>query len=280
MTAATHLIGTGRDTLGTQRDLVVQGRRLRYHDVTAVAPSTLPVTLRILLENVLRFHDGTSRGDDQVSAVTDGAVTPVDLYASRVFLHDTNGVPTLVDLAALRDAMASWGGDPGRVNPVIAGELVVDHSVIADVFGTPDAMVRNVEFEYSRNDERYRFVRWGQKSLKDFAVVPPGTGIMHQVNLEHLARVVMAESGWAFPDVCLGTDSHTTMVNGLGVLGWGIGGIEAEAALLGQSVSINVPKVVGVYLNGTLPAGATATDLVLTVTALLRAHGVSGKFVE
>jgi aconitate hydratase len=280
MTAATHLIGTGRDTLGTQRDLDVQGQRLRYHDVTAVATSSLPVTLRILLENVLRFHDGTSRGDDQVSAVVDGAVTPVDLYASRVFLHDTNGVPTLVDLAALRDAMASWGGDPGRVNPVITGELVVDHSVIADVFGTPDAMARNVEFEYSRNDERYRFVRWGQKSLKDFAVVPPGTGIMHQVNLEHLARVVMAESGWAFPDVCLGTDSHTTMVNGLGVLGWGIGGIEAEAALLGQSVSINVPKVVGVFLNGTLPAGATATDLVLTVTELLRAHGVIGKFVE
>jgi aconitate hydratase len=280
MNAATHLIGTRRDTLGTQRDLVVQGQRLRYHDVTAIAPSTLPVTLRILLENVLRFHDGTSRGDDQVSAVIDGTVSPVDLYASRVFLHDTNGVPTLVDLAALRDAMASCGGDPGRVNPVIAGELVVDHSVIADVFGTPDAMVRNVEFEYSRNDERYRFVRWGQKSLKDFAVVPPGTGIMHQVNLEHLARVVMAESDWAFPDVCLGTDSHTTMVNGLGVLGWGIGGIEAEAALLGQSVSINVPKVVGVFLHGTLPAGATATDLVLTVTALLRAHGVIGKFVE
>lgn len=280
MTAAAHLTGSRRDTLGTQRDLVVAGRRLRYHDVTTVAPSTLPVTLRILLENVLRFHDGTARSDEQVSAVVDGAESPVDLYASRVFLHDTNGVPALVDLAALRDAMADLGGDPGRVNPVIAGELVVDHSVIADVFGTPDAVVRNVELEYSRNDERYRFIRWGQKSLRDFAVVPPGTGIMHQVNLEYLARVVMTESDWVFPDVCLGTDSHTTMVNGLGVLGWGIGGIEAEAALLGESVSINVPKTVGVSLRGTLPAGSTATDLVLTITERLRAHGVIGKFVE
>ena len=162
-------------------------------------------------------------------------------------------------------------GDPARVNPVIASEMVVDHSVIADVHGTPDALARNVDLEYARNGERYRFLRWGQQSLKDFAVVPPGTGIMHQVNLEHLARVVMTEDGWAFPDVCLGTDSHTTMINGLGVLGWGIGGIEAEAAMLGQSISINVPGVVGVYLRGALPAGSTATDLVLTITERLRA---------
>ncbi len=197
-----------------------------------------------------------------------------------MFLHDTNGVPTLVDLAAMRDAMAAFGGDPARVNPVIASELVIDHSVIADVHGTPDALARNVELEYARNGERYRFLRWGQQSLKEFAVVPPGTGIMHQVNLEHLARVVMTEGDWVFPDVCLGTDSHTTMVNGLGVLGWGIGGIEAEAAMLGQSISINVPAVVGVYLHGALPAGSTATDLVLTITERLRAHGVIGKFVE
>jgi aconitate hydratase len=189
-------------------------------------------------------------------------------------------VPTLVDLAAIRDGMAALGGDPAAVNPVIAAELVVDHSVIADVHGRPDALARNVDLEYARNGERYRFLRWGQQSLKDFAVVPPGTGIMHQVNLEYLARVVMTEGDWVFPDVCLGTDSHTTMVNGLGVLGWGIGGIEAEAAMLGQSISINVPGVVGVYLHGTLPAGSTATDLVLTITERLRAHGVIGKFVE
>jgi aconitate hydratase len=275
-----HLTGTQRNTFGTQRELVVNGQRLRYHDISGIAAPTLPVSLRILLENVLRFDDGTGRGGDQIRAIVDGGDIPVDLYASRVFLHDTNGVPTLVDLAGLRDGMAALGGDPARVNPVIASELVVDHSVIADVHGTPDALVRNVELEYARNGERYRFLRWGQQSLKDFAVVPPGTGIMHQVNLEHLARVVMTEAGWVFPDVCLGTDSHTTMVNGLGVLGWGIGGIEAEAAMLGQSISINVPSVVGVYLRGTLPAGSTATDLVLTITERLRAHGVIGKFVE
>ena len=275
-----HLAGTARDTRNTQRQLVVGDRHLRYHDVTGMAPATLPVCLRILLENILRFDDGTNRFDNQVRAIVDGADAPVDLYPSRVFLHDTNGVPVLVDLAGLRDGMAELGGDPAAVNPVIASELVADHSVIADVFGTPDALTRNVAIEYDRNGERYRFLRWGQQSLKDFAVVPPGTGIMHQVNLEHLARVVMTESGWVIPDVCLGTDSHTTMINGLGVLGWGIGGIEAEAAMLGQSLSINVPDVVGVRLNGSLPAGSTATDLVLTITERLRAHGVIGKFVE
>jgi aconitate hydratase len=275
-----HLTGTQRNTFRSQRELVVHRQRLRYHDITGIAPPTLPISLRILLENVLRFDDGTGRVGDEIKALVDGADTPVDLYASRVFLHDTNGVPALVDLAALRDGMAALSGDPARVNPVIASELVVDHSVIADVHATPDALVRNVELEYARNGERYRFLRWGQQSLKDFAVVPPGTGIMHQVNLEHLARVVMTEAGWVFPDVCLGTDSHTTMVNGLGILGWGIGGIEAEAAMLGQSVSINVPAVVGVYLRGALPAGSTATDLVLTITERLRAHGVIGKFVE
>jgi aconitate hydratase len=275
-----HLTGTRGNALRTQRDLVVDGRRLRYHDISGIAPPSLPLSLRILLENVLRFHDGTCRSDTQVEAITDGVDAPVELYASRVFLHDTNGVPTLVDLAAIRDSMAALGGDPAWVNPVIASELVVDHSVIADVFGTRDAMTRNVELEYARNAERYRFLRWGQQSLKEFAVVPPGAGIMHQINLEYLARVVMTEADWALPDVCLGTDSHTTMVNGLGVLGWGIGGIEAEAAMLGQSISINVPQVVGVYLDGNLPGGSTATDLVLTITERLRALGVIGKFVE
>jgi aconitate hydratase len=279
-TGPAHLTGTQRNTFGTQRDLVVNGQRLRYHDVTAIAPPSLPVSLRILLENVLRFHDESGRGSAQIAAIIDKADAPVDLYPSRVFLHDTNGVPTLVDLAAIRDGMAALGGDPARINPVIAAELVVDHSVIADVHGTREALARNVDLEYARNGERYRFLRWGQQSLKEFAVVPPGTGIMHQVNLEHLARVVMTDGDWVFPDVCLGTDSHTTMVNGLGVLGWGIGGIEAEAAMLGQSISINVPGVVGVYLDGTLRAGATATDLVLTITERLRAQGVIGKFVE
>ena len=279
-TGAPHLAGTQRNTFGTQSDLVVDGQHLRYHDITRIAPPTLPVSLRILLENVLRFDDGTGGVRNQITAILDGADSPVDLYPSRVFLHDTNGVPTLVDIAAIRDGISALDGDPAAVNPVISSELVVDHSVIADVYGTPDALVRNVELEYSRNGERYRFLRWGQQSLDGFAVVPPGTGIMHQVNLENLARVVMTEGDWVLPDVCLGTDSHTTMVNGLGVLGWGIGGIEAEAAMLGQSISINVPPVVGVYLQGALPAGSTATDLVLTITERLRAHGVIGKFVE
>jgi len=276
-----HLTGSRSNALGTVARLEVDDATLSYHRVTDLAPGSMPVSRRILLENVLRFHDGSENADKQVRAVlAGGSDTPVDLFASRVFLHDTNGVPTVVDLAAMRDAMVALGGDPDKVNPVIASELVIDHSVIADVFGRPDALTRNVELEYSRNRERYRFLRWGQQSLENFAVVPPGTGIMHQVNVEYLARVVMVEDGWAFPDVCLGTDSHTTMVNGLGVLGWGIGGIEAEAAMLGQSMSLRVPEVVGVRLHGQLPTGTTATDLVLTVTELLRRQGVIGKFVE
>jgi aconitate hydratase len=278
-----HLTGSRRNSLGTVAQLQLDDATLSYHRVADLAPDSMPVSRRILLENVLRFHDGSTSADEQVRAVLTGGTdtpVPVDLYASRVFLHDTNGVPTVVDLAAMRDAMATLGGDPDKVNPVIASELVIDHSVIADVFGQPDALTRNVELEYARNSERYRFLRWGQQSLENFAVVSPGTGIMHQVNVEYLARVVMVEDGWAFPDVCLGTDSHTTMVNGLGVLGWGIGGIEAEAAMLGQSMSLRVPDVVGVRLHGQLPAGTTATDLVLTITELLRRHGVIGKFVE
>ncbi|MBN6038252.1 aconitate hydratase AcnA [Amycolatopsis sp. 195334CR] len=260
--------------------LVVGSERFRFHRITGLAPAELPYTLRIVLENLLRHGK-----DEQVEALLrwgapDVHENAVDLHPARIFLHDTNGVPVLADIAAMRHAMAGLGGDPARVNPAIPAELVIDHSVIADFFGRPDALARNVEIEYGRNAERYRFLKWGQQNLENFAVVPPGTGIMHQVNLEHLARVVVTEDGWAYPDVCLGTDSHTTMVNGLGVLGWGIGGIEAEAAMLGQSLSMLVPPVVGVRLRGALPEGTTATDLVLTITELMRAHGVVGKFVE
>ncbi|MEV6282139.1 aconitate hydratase AcnA [Kribbella sp. NPDC051770] len=247
-----------------------------YQPLRWVAPQYLPRTLRILLENALRHGTDSSVLANWVP----GATGEIEVHPSRVFLHDTNGVPVLADLAAMRDAMAAQGGDPARVDPLVPAELVVDHSVIADVFGRPDALERNVELEYRRNGERYQFLRWGQEAFEQLKVVPPGAGIMHQVNLEKLARVVEVRDGVAFPDLCLGTDSHTTMVNGLGVLGWGIGGIEAEAAMLGQSVSMVIPKVVGVRLVGALPAGSTATDLVLTITERLRAHGVVGKLVE
>jgi aconitate hydratase len=248
----------------------------RIQDLAGIAPDHLPRTLRILLENALRH--GTA--SDVLRNWEPGATGELEVYPSRVFLHDTNGVPVLVDLAAMRDAMVALGKDPALVDPVIPAELVVDHSVIADVFGRPDALQLNVAREYERNAERYRFLRWGQQTFRQLKVVPPGAGIMHQINLEHLARVVEQRDGWVFPDLCLGTDSHTTMVNGLGVLAWGIGGIEAEAAMLGQSVSMVLPPVVGVSLTGALPPGTTATDLVLTITETLRSHGVVGKFVE
>ena len=244
--------------------------------LAGIAPDHLPRTLRILLENALRR--GTA--SDVLRNWEPGATGELEVYPSRVFLHDTNGVPVLVDLAAMRDAMVALGKDPALVDPVVPAELVVDHSVIADVFGRPDALRLNVAREYERNAERYRFLRWGQQTFRQLKVVPPGAGIMHQINLEYLARVVEERDGWVFPDLCLGTDSHTTMVNGLGVLGWGIGGIEAEAAMLGQSVSMVLPPVVGVSLTGALPPGTTATDLVLTITETLRSHGVVGKFVE
>ena len=199
-------------------------------------------------------------------------------------MQDFTGVPCIVDLATMREAMADLGGDPQKINPLAPAELVIDHSVIADVFGTPESFERNVEIEYERNGERYQFLRWGQGAFDDFKVVPPGTGIVHLVNIEHLARVVFPRQDGdrvvAYPDTCVGTDSHTTMVNGLGVLGWGVGGIEAEAAMLGQPVSMLIPRVVGFKLTGQLPDGATATDLVLTITEMLREHGVVGKFVE
>jgi aconitate hydratase 1 len=273
------------DGFGAFGELRVGAETYRIARIGELAPAGMPYSIRILLENLLRHEDGRRVTRDQVEAVLgwggeESFAAAVDVHPARVFLHDTNGVPAVTDIAAMRDAMRDIGGDPAAVNPQIPAELVVDHSVIADVFGTSDAFERNVEIEYERNAERYRFLRWGQASLRDFHVVPPGKGIMHQVNLEHLARVVVAEDGWAYPDLCLGTDSHTTMVNGIGVLGWGIGGIDAEAAMLGESVNMLLPRVVGVRLRGTLPDGATATDLVLTLTELLRAHGVVGKFVE
>src|SRR5216684_7547399 len=206
--------------------------------------------------------------------------TEIQFTPARVILQDLTGVPAVVDLAAMREAMQALGGDPAKINPLVPAELVIDHSVVADVFGRPDAFDRNVDLEFQRNRERFAFLRWGQQAFSQFKVVPPGTGIVHQVNIEHLARVVMTHGGTAYPDTCVGTDSHTTMQNGLGILGWGVGGIEAEAAMLGQPVSMLIPKVVGFRLTGQLPQATTATDLVLTITELLRKRGVVGKFVE
>jgi aconitate hydratase len=245
------------------------------HDV-----ARLPYTLRILLENALRTGD---EGDVEAIATwvaTDEPSREISFTPARVLLQDFTGVPAVVDLAGMRNAMADLGGDPQKINPLIPSELVIDHSVQVDEFATRFAFARNVELEFERNRERYAFLRWGQTAFRDFKVVPPGTGIVHQVNLEYLARVVESRDGMAFPDTLVGTDSHTTMVNGLGVLGWGVGGIEAEAAMLGEALSMLVPQVVGFRLIGTLSEGATATDLVLTVTELLRKTGVVGKFVE
>ncbi len=245
----------------------------------------LPYSLKILLENLLRAEDGANVTGDDINALaawdaTAEPSTEIQFTPARVLMQDFTGVPAVVDLATMREAMRDLGGELARINPLAPAELVIDHSVIADMFGAPDAFVRNVELEYGRNKERYQFLRWGQSAFDEFKVVPPGTGIVHQVNIEHLARVVFARGGIAYPDTVVGTDSHTTMVNGLGVLGWGVGGIEAEAAMLGQPVSMLIPRVVGFKLDGRLPEGATATDLVLTITEMLRKHGVVGKFVE
>ena len=246
---------------------------------------SLPFSLKVLLENLLRTEDGADITADDIRALAgwDADAEPdkeIQFTPARVIMQDFTGVPCVVDLATMREAMAELGGDPAKINPLAPAEMVIDHSVIADVFGTPEAFERNVEIEYERNRERYQFLRWGQGAFDDFKVVPPGTGIVHQVNIEHLARVVMVRDGVAYPDTCVGTDSHTTMVNGIGVVGWGVGGIEAEAAMLGQPVSMLIPRVVGFKLSGDLPEGSTATDLVLTITEMLRKHGVVGKFVE
>jgi aconitate hydratase A / 2-methylisocitrate dehydratase len=249
----------------------------------------LPFSLKILLENLLRTEDGLNVTADHVRALAgwDPKAEPdteIQFSPARVIMQDLTGVPAVVDLAAMREAMRALGGDASKINPLVPAELVIDHSVVADVFGRPDAFERNVDLEFERNRERFQFLRWGQSAFDQFKVVPPGTGIVHQVNIEHLARVVMTRQDdgtlSAYPDTCVGTDSHTTMQNGLGILGWGVGGIEAEAAMLGQPISMLIPKVVGFKLTGELPAGATATDLVLTITEMLRKHGVVGKFVE
>src|SRR5687767_4317984 len=250
---------------------------------------SLPYSLTILLENLLRTEDDANITADDIRALAgwDPSAEPskeIQFTPARVIMQDFTGVPCVVDLATMREAMGQMGGDPTRINPLAPAEMVIDHSVIADVFGTPDAFARNVEIEYERNRERYQFLRWGQGAFDDFKVVPPGTGIVHQVNIEHLARTIFTREVdgqlQAYPDTCVGTDSHTTMVNGIGVVGWGVGGIEAEAAMLGQPVSMLIPRVVGFKLSGDLPEGATATDLVLTITEMLRKHGVVGKFVE
>ncbi|TAM90296.1 MAG: aconitate hydratase AcnA, partial [Jatrophihabitans sp.] len=274
------------DSFGARDSLQVGGRRVEYFRIAAVdGAQQLPFSLKILLENLLRTEDGANTTADQIRALAawrpqDAPRTEIQFSPARVVMQDFTGVPAIVDLAAMREAMAGLGGDPTRINPLAPAELVIDHSVIADRFGTPDAFARNVELEYERNRERYQFLRWGQRAFDRFKVVPPGTGIVHQVNIEYLARVVFEDGSLVYPDTLVGTDSHTTMVNGLGVLGWGVGGIEAEAAMLGQPVSMLIPRVVGFKLTGAMPEGSTATDLVLTITEMLRRQGVVGTFVE
>ncbi|WP_199554284.1 aconitate hydratase AcnA [Sandaracinobacteroides hominis] len=285
----------GQDTLSTRRTLTVDGKSYDYYSLEAAGAhfgdvSRLPFSMKVLFENLLRFEDGFTVKVADVGAIAGWAKTrksdhEIQYRPARVLMQDFTGVPCVVDLAAMRDAMTKLGGDPQKINPLVPVDLVIDHSVMVDEFGTPKAFEQNVELEYARNIERYEFLRWGSSALRNFRVVPPGTGICHQVNLEYLAQTVwvsQAEDGKmiAYPDTLVGTDSHTTMVNGLGVLGWGVGGIEAEAAMLGQPVSMLIPEVVGFKLFGTLPEGVTATDLVLTVTQMLRKKGVVGRFVE
>ncbi len=277
---------SSKDSFGARATLKVGDASYEVFRLDAVdGAERLPYSLKILLENLLRTEDGANITADHVRALaswdpTAEPSTEIQFTPGRVVMQDFTGVPCIVDLATMREAVTQLGGDPAKVNPLAPAELVIDHSVIADVFGRPDAFELNVDLEYERNKERYQFLRWGQSAFDEFKVVPPGTGIVHQVNIEHLARVVMIRNGQAYPDTLVGTDSHTTMVNGLGVLGWGVGGIEAEAAMLGQPVSMLIPRVVGFKLHGELPAGATATDLVLTITEMLRKQGVVGKFVE
>jgi aconitate hydratase len=282
------------NSFGAKTTLQVGEESYQIFRLDAVDGSdSLPYSLKILLENLLRTEDGANITADDIRALAgwDPNAEPseeIQFTPARVIMQDFTGVPCVVDLATMREAMAEMDGDPSKINPLAPAELVIDHSVIADVFGTADAFVKNVEIEYSRNHERYQFLRWGQTAFDDFKVVPPGTGIVHQVNIEHLARVIFSREVeadgkaevYAYPDTCVGTDSHTTMVNGLGVVGWGVGGIEAEAAMLGQPVSMLIPRVVGFKLSGALREGTTATDLVLTITEMLRQHKVVGKFVE
>ncbi|OJY66023.1 MAG: aconitate hydratase 1 [Sphingobium sp. 66-54] len=286
----------GQDTLGTRDTLQVGGKSYGYYSLAKAAAklgdvSRLPFSMKVLLENMLRFEDGVTVTVDDVKAIIDWQKNPaasnneIQYRPARVLMQDFTGVPCVVDLAAMRDAMNALGADAAKINPQVPVHLVIDHSVMVDEFGTPKAFGDNVTLEYQRNAERYEFLKWGSKALDNFKVVPPGTGICHQVNLEHIAQAVWTSTATdgaaiAYPDTCVGTDSHTTMVNSLGVLGWGVGGIEAEAAMLGQPVSMLIPEVVGFKLTGALPEGITATDLVLTCTQMLRAKGVVGRFVE
>ncbi|QZY30599.1 aconitate hydratase [Nocardioides coralli] len=283
-----------KDSFGAKGTLSAGGKDYEIFRLDAVTGdgldvASLPFSLKVLLENLLRTEDGADITAEDIKALAgwDADAEPdkeIQYTPARVIMQDFTGVPCIVDLATMREAMAELGGDATKINPLAPAELVIDHSVIADVFGSPEAFERNVEIEYERNRERYQFLRWGQGAFDDFKVVPPGTGIVHQVNIEHLARTVFTREvdgvTQAYPDTCVGTDSHTTMVNGIGVVGWGVGGIEAEAAMLGQPVSMLIPRVVGFKLSGELPEGSTATDLVLTITEMLREHGVVGKFVE
>ena len=281
-----NIANTSLNSFGARDTLTVGDQSYEIYRLDAV-PGTekLPYSLKVLAENLLRTEDGANITKDHIQAIAnwDPAADPsieIQFTPARVLMQDFTGVPCIVDLATMREAVSVLGGDPDKVNPLSPAEMVIDHSVILDVFGRADAYERNVELEYQRNGERYQFLRWGQGAFDDFKVVPPGTGIVHQVNIEYLARVVMTRNGQAYPDTCVGTDSHTTMENGLGVLGWGVGGIEAEAAMLGQPVSMLIPRVVGFKLTGEIKPGVTATDVVLTVTDMLRRHGVVGKFVE
>src|SRR5690606_32243999 len=282
-----------RDSFSTRSRFELNGRSYTYFSLPELGRkfdiSHLPYSLKILLENLLRHEDGVTVTPEHIRALaqwdpTAEPSTEIAFMPARVVLQDFTGVPCVVDLAAMRDAMVRLGGRPERINPLIPSELVIDHSVQVDVFGRADALDLNGRIEFERNRERYAFLRWGQKAFQNFKVVPPNTGIVHQVNLEYLARVVFASERdgelLAYPDTVFGTDSHTTMINGIGVLGWGVGGIEAEAAMLGQPSSMLIPQVVGFKLTGRLPEGATATDLVLTVTDMLCKHGVVGMFVE
>src|SRR3954462_15767056 len=289
------MIPTGQDSLRTRSILEVGGKTYAYYSLPKAAEvlgdiSRLPFSMKVLLENLLRFEDGKTVTRDDLQAMVDWQkerriAREIQYRPARVLMQDFTGVPAVVDLAAMRDAMAQLGGDAQKINPLVPVHLVIDHSVMVDEFGNPRAFEKNVEFEYERNGERYEFLKWGSQAFDNFRVVPPGTGICHQVNLEHISEAVWTgkdQTGEtvAYPDTLVGTDSHTTMVNGLGVLGWGVGGIEAEAAMLGQPVSMLIPEVVGFRLSGQLREGITATDLVLTVTQMLRQKGVVGRFVE
>ena len=278
------------DSFGARADIAVGDRTYDLYRLDAVVddPHSLPYSLRILLENLLRHEDGENVAADDIAALADrsragdeAGTRELQFMPARVLMQDFTGVPAIVDLAAMRDAMAELGGDPSLIEPGIPVDLVIDHSIVADVAGVADAFVRNAELEFARNRERYTFLRWAQSAFRTLRVFPPNRGICHQVNLEYLAQVVFRGDGdLVYPDTLVGTDSHTPMVNGLGVLGWGVGGIEAEAAMLGQPLSMLLPRVVGIELVGALPPASTATDLVLTVAELLRSHGVVGKFVE